>query len=780
LKDAEIHYGAGRLLQAEIGSRTAIGLAPHYFDALHLLGILCAQSGRLAEALTYLKRAAEVHGEDAECHFNIGNLLRALGRPDEAHAAFEAAISRRPRFAEAYNNLGNVQRDMNLNALALGNFEQAIALKADFPEALSNKARMLLDLGRDAEALDCAERALRLRPQFADALNIRGAALAAIGNLPEALTSLLGALRIQPDLIEARVNAGSVLRSLGRAPESLEHLRHALAVKRDFAPAHNGLALSFHSLRRLEEALESCVASLELDPAQPDFYNARGAILQEMRRLEQALASYEAASHLRPNDARAHRNRGAVLMELGRFEEAALALDKALELEPEHPWLEGMSLFARLQVCDWRDYSQRLRLLSERIAAGAQAAQPFVTLVLLDSLHLQACSASAWSRASTPFVTSSFGLTRRLERPLLHIAYYSADFHNHATAYLAAQMFEQHNRTRFKVFGFSYGPVTNDPMQRRLRDAFDEFIDVRNLSDQQVADLSRSLEIDIAVDLKGFTQGARSGIFALRAAPVQVSYLGYPGTMCSPYMDYLIADRCVIPEYLRQHYSERILYLPHSYQVNDRNRPVASDNHAPAEHRLPAQAFVFCCFNNAFKIAPPIFDIWMRLLGALPQAVLWLLSDSAAGESNLRQEAEVRGVEGSRLIFAERRPLDEHLARHHHADLFLDTWPYNAHTTASDALWMGLPVLTMAGESFASRVAASLLLAADLPELITNSPAEYEQAALHLATNQSILESIRARLLSVRDTCNLFNSGHFTRSMELAFESMHAEPASPV
>ncbi|MBY0510423.1 MAG: hypothetical protein K2P94_09740, partial [Rhodospirillaceae bacterium] len=356
----------------------------------------------------------------------------------------------------------------------------------------------------------------------------------------------------------------------------------------------------------------------------------------------------------------------------------------------------------------------------------------------------------------------------------IRIGYYSADFYAHATSYLMAGLFELHDRTAFEITAFSFGPDTQDAMQHRVTAAFDRFIDVRATSDAGVAALSRELRIDIAVDLKGYTQGDRMNIFAERAAPVQANFLGYPGTVGAPWMDYIIADAVVLPEAHRAHYAEKVVTLPGSYQVNDGRRVISARVFTRAELGLPEDGFIFCCFNHSAKILPDVFDIWMRILRSVPGSVLWLLKDYAPAADNLRKEAEKRGVDGARLVFAPRLPLADHLARLRAADLFLDTLPYNAHTTCSDALWAGVPVLTRKGAAFAGRVAASLLTAVGLPELIVATAAEYERLAVTLAADSNRLAQLRRKLAANRATAPLFDTPRFARHLEEAYARMHA------
>jgi predicted O-linked N-acetylglucosamine transferase (SPINDLY family) len=353
------------------------------------------------------------------------------------------------------------------------------------------------------------------------------------------------------------------------------------------------------------------------------------------------------------------------------------------------------------------------------------------------------------------------------------VGYFSADFHNHATGYLMAELFELHDKSKFELIGFSFGPIANDEMRQRLAKSFDQFIEVGKKSDVEIAKLSRDLNIDIAIDLKGFTQDSRTGIFAYRAAPIQVNYLGYPGTMGADYIDYIIADKTLIPLETQSYYSEKVAYLPDSYQVNDRKRSISGQQFTREELSLPENGFIFCCFNNNFKILPTTFACWMRILKAVEGSALWLFQDNHWAVDNLKKEASNHGIDASRLVFAERMPLSEHLARHNLADLFLDTLPYNAHTTCSDSLWAGLPVLTLMGHTFPGRVSASLLSALGLPELITKTQDEYEALAIELAKNPHNLAEIKFKLANNRFTFPLFGTPLFIKNLEAVYIKMH-------
>jgi len=509
----------------------------------------------------------------------------------------------------------------------------------------------------------------------------------------------------------------------------------------------------------------------------PDIAEAHANLangLREQHRYDEALAGFDRAIALRPGSAETHRDRATTLQNLGRYEDALAAYGQAMALQPELEFLPGMAAHARMMVCDWRRADQDIRALSERIERGEPAAMPFPVVALTGSPRLQRQAAEIYVRTKYPADPALPPIARRPPGDKLRIGYFSADFYNHATAYLMAELFECHDRTAFEIVAFSFGPDAGDAMHQRVAAGVDRFADVRHRSDRDVAALARSLQIDIAVDLKGFTKDFRTGIFACRAAPIQVNWLGYPGTMGASYIDYIVADPCLIPAHDLPHYAEKIVWLPDSYQPNDRQRRIADRTPARAEAGLPAEGFVFCCFNNSYKITRDVFSIWMRILRRVEGSVLWLLADNAAAASNLRAAAVQGGVAPERLAFAQRQPLPEHLARHRLAGLFLDTLPYNAHTTASDALWAGLPVLTRAGATFAGRVAASLLQASGLSDLIVDTAEDYEATAVALATDAAALAAIRQRLARSRTTAPLFDTPRFTRALEAGYQAMQA------
>jgi predicted O-linked N-acetylglucosamine transferase (SPINDLY family) len=462
-----------------------------------------------------------------------------------------------------------------------------------------------------------------------------------------------------------------------------------------------------------------------------------------------------------------------VLCELRRYDEAIAAYDRALSIKPDLECIEGSRLNAKMNLCNWERLDEERNNLTETVISGKANTDPLVMLRLSDlsEVHLR-CARSRIAVKHPQKVKSIWKNTIYMHEKI-HVGYVSADLHKHATAHLIAELFELHDKARFSITAFSLGRDDKSDMRRRLVGAFDRFIDCRVLSDYQVASAIAGAEIDILIDLKGFTQDARTNIFAHRPAPVQVNYLGYPGSMGAPYIDYIIGDATLLSTANESFYTEKVVQLPNSYQPNDRKRQISSKIFTRREVGLPESGFVFCCFNDNYKILPSTFASWMRILRSVDSSMLWLLAETQTATLNLRKQAEKCSIDPSRLVFANRLDLPEHLARHQLVDLFLDTLPYNAHTTASDALWAGVPVLTQVGNAFAGRVAASLLNAVGLPELITHSAEEYEALAIELALQPEKLNAIKQKLARGRLATPLFNTPLYTRHLEAAYEAMY-------
>jgi protein O-GlcNAc transferase len=782
LQDGFSFHREGRLYDAQVMYEQILQKQGNNFDALQLLALAHMQQGNVEIALEYFDKALQVDQTNATVFYNRGLTLQDLKRPDEAIKSYDQAIGLNPDFAQAYNNRGNALQDLGRLEEALISYGQAIRLDPDYAEAYSNQGLTLQDLKRLDEALKRFDQAIGLRPDYAEAYYNRGNALQDLGRLEEALKSYDQAIRLNPDYAAAHNNRGLTLQDLKQLDEAIKSYDQAIGLNPDHIQAYNNRGNALQDLRRLDEALKSYDQAIRLNPNYADAYNNRGVTLQDLKQLDEALKSYDQAIRLKPDYADAYNNRGNALLELKRLDEALSSYDQTIRLKPDYEFILGNRLHTQMKLCDWSNFSNRLLELQSCLLTERRVTTPFPVLGLFDNPEIHLLASKIYVDTKYPASQVLGPFIKRVPDGKIRVGYYSADFHNHATAYLMAELFESHDPNRFEIYGFSFGPNKNDEMHLRLSKTFKQFSHVSNFSDIEIAKLSRELGIDIAVDLKGFTGDSRTGIFALRCAPIQVNYLGYPGTMGAPYIDYIVADQTVIPIENQKYYSEKIVYMPHSYQVNDAHRKISDKLFTKQELGLPEESFVFCSFNNNYKILPETFDIWMDLLQEVDSSVLWLFEDNLTASVNLRLQAQHRGVDPSRLVFAKPMDLVDHLARHQLADLCLDTLPYNAHTTASDALWAGLPVLTLPGQSFAARVAASLLTALDMPELIAESREDYREKAISLATNQVLLKQIKEKLNRNRLIAPLFNGQIFAKNIEKAYEAMiqrHANDQSP-
>ena len=613
---------------------------------------------------------------------------------------------------------------------------------------------------------------LVLKPDFFPSLHLLAIVQSTLGRKNESLMTLRRALAVQADDPEALNNRGAMLLEIGRFEEALQTYDQLLAGKPDNSGALNSRGVALHKLRRREEALISYQRALAASPEYEKALSNRSHILMDLGRFEEALASSHNALIARPSFPETLSNRGIILKQLNRFDEAIKSYECVLALAPNDTGTLGGLIDCATRICDWN----RLEAWSSKMAAiirrGQSVGSPFMTLGIYDDPHLQSLAASSFVRDLFAFPMPAIQRERVWRNQKIKIAYLSADFRRHALAVLLTELFELHDRSQFEVIAVSFGPDDSSEERKRLVAVFDRFIDVRTKSDLEIANLVANLRIDIAVDLMGHTKGARPGILAHRPAPIQANYLGFPGTTGAAFIDYIIADANVLPLDRQLHCTERIVHLPRCYQGNDRKRRIAEHVPTRGQVGLPATGFVFCCFNNCWKITPTVFDVWMRLLRAVEGSVLWLLRDNDKAEHNLKCEAVARAVHPARLVFADRIAAADHLARHRLADLFLDTLPYNAHTTASDALWVGLPVLTCKGNTFAARVAASLLEAIGLPDMVTDNLRDYESLALTLARHPSLLLNLKMRLGKNRDIYPLFDTDRFRRNLEAAYIRM--------
>ena len=639
-------------------------------------------------------------------------------------------------------------------------------------EALRAQAHAQHGARRLEEAEQSYRRILDVVPDDLEARHMLGVLRLEQDRAQEALEIMAPLLGEAPDHADLRTHHGLALQTLGRTDEALAGFDRALAIKPD-----NALTLLFRGnllldAGRVEDALVSYDRLLQIAPGYDEAWFRRGAALWLMERFEDALASYRNALAINPSRFGAAFNSGTTLLKLERYDEALAVFEQAAVLAPGHRYLLGAMAGAVSGACDFGRWKGLRAPMIEAVRDRTALIAPLTFMPFCDDGAVRRACSESFAADQVPASITPLWTGERYAHDRIRIAYLSSDFYQHATAELIAGLIETHDRGTFDVTAVSFSRDDGSPLRQRIIKAFDHFKDVRAMTDADVARWLRVQEIDIAVDLKVHTEGARAGILAHRPCPVQVNYLGYPGTIGAPWLDYIIGDAVVLPFSDQNFYNEKIVHLPHCYQANDARRAIAESVPGRAEAGLPQKAFVFCCFNAAWKITPAIFDVWMRLLKAVPGSVLWLLEDNLSMPGHLRAEAGARGVDVARLVFAPRAEPASHLARHRLADLFLDTLPYGAHTTASDALWTGLPLLTCLGRRFDGRVAASLLKTIGLSELVTTSLDEYEALALALARDPERLAGLRARLAANRLSSPLYDVAKFTRYLEAAYRCM--------
>jgi protein O-GlcNAc transferase len=806
-------YNRGCILQALGRHKDALGcfdraltLKPDYAPAMINRGNVLAQTGRFGDALASYDLALALMPPSAELLLNRGNVLFELNRYAEALGSYEQALSKEPKAAIIWNNRGNAQAELGRYADALVSFGCAIALESNYADAyfsrgsalmklerdgealadfekvlardprnvaaLHSRGRVLRKLSRFAEALTCFEQVLAEEPAHADVAVDKGVTLIAMKRYADAVLAFDKALAIVPDNVEAQTNRASALLRLKRYEEARADAARATTADPKNAAAWHNLGAALAGLRRPEESLACYDNALALAPENSTTWNNRGAAMLALKEEEGALPFFDKSLQLNPADPDALANRASAYSALRRFSDAVADSDRALALDPDLSFATRIGIHSRLHACDWTRRDEDIARVTAGLNAGSRIINALDHRGLCDSEEECLIAARLWNAEEYPPSPNSLWQGEAYSHDKVRIAYISTDFRAHAVAFLIVGCFEHHDKQRFETTAISLHPSDGSETRQRMENAFDHFIGVESMSDADVAALLREREIDIAIDLNGYTGDARTGILSHRPAPVQVNYLGYPGTLGASYIDYIIADPTVIPEEDKIHYSEKVVYLPDAYQANDRKRRVAEKIPTRAQVGLPPTGFVFACFNNTHKIGPQMFDIWMRLLKTVEGSVLWLFEDNRQAAENLKREAVARGVAAHRLIFAPRVLPPDHLARTKLADLFLDTLPYNAHTTASDALWMNLPVVTCPGHTFPSRVALSLLKAIGMPELATSTLAEYEALARTLAGDPERLAAIKTKLRGNRDSKPMFDTARFTRYLESAYTTM--------
>ena len=735
LKQAFALHQQGRLAEAEAIYLSLIKIQPKQHQIMLLLGALYIQASKFDKAVNCINRSLKLNFDNPQGHCNLGAALEGLDRLESALASLDKAVILKADYPLAWFNRGNVLTKLKRYELAAQSYAQACHFKPDYPEAWMNHGLALQSLRQFDDALLSQERALALRPDYAEAL----------------------------------CNKGNILLDLKRSKDAISCYKEAIALKPDYANAFYNMGNALNSLKRPLEAIEQFQHALTLDPNFVQVYCNLGATYKELHQFEAALTCLQNAISLDPEDADVHFNLLHLYEETKQFEQAIVHIKKLRSLRNEKSLdFEGPQLFIKMRTCDWQDLTQAIEAVRLRVFEDKEPTELLPLLAISDELSFLKQAAAQYTAKNYPSQLSTplTNLISSYER--IAIGYFSSDFNHHAVSILSAELFELHDRSKFEVHVFYLGHAPRDTTAERIAAAVDHFWECRHIDDESLLTLARQYKLSVAVDLNGATAGCRMSVFAMRLAPIQINYLGFPGSVGTDYHDYIIADDYVVPDNLAHGYTEKVMRLP-CFQVNDRKRKVSADTPTRSDLGLSDSAMVYCCFNNTYKISPILFDAWMNILRQVEHGVLWLLGDTPSTQLNLQRCAAKAGIDPQRLVFASRVAYEDYMARYRCADVFLDTFPFNAGTTASDALWMGLPLITYSGHSYASRMAGSLLHAVGLPELIASDIHGYQALAVELSLQPERLQELRRRLIDMRDSCLLFDTPRFTRSLESAY-----------
>lgn len=756
--------------------RQALVATPGDGAVLEYLGLALLHLGAFDEAEPFLRRASAISGAPASVWMRLGIALLRQGRAQEALAPLQHAITMAPHDTDCLLNLGLAMSAAGDQTGAEKQFSTVLATVPDHPDALFNLGVLEMEARHPAAAAQWFKRVLDTHPQHPDALINLGVISEENKDTRQALELFQRAVAANPDNAQALTKLGNALARAGQHAPAYRHLQVAASAQPKSIEALEGLAHTCAALGRFKEATTRFEQALLLEPENPVLTAALAGAQLQQGDLDGAQRRAEQAIQIDPKQPSPYQVLADVLFFRKAHAEAIAILERGYA-QTGNGTLLGMLAAELRRTCQWDRWSRIWPAVEAGLDDKTMLGSPFALLAQPATAKQQLAYARRWASrfpAHAPAIPDTQRAVPAGRR--FRIGYLSSDFHEHATAYLMAELFELHDRDAFEIFAYSHGPEDHSPMRTRLRAACEHFIDIAWDPDDIAIRRIRDDQLDILIDLKGYTMGSRTALLAARPCAIQVSWLGYPGTMGADFIDYVIADPTIIPSGMEAFYSEHVVRLPHSYQPNDRQRAVA-DTISRIEYGLPDNALVLCCFNQTFKISPEIFACWMRILQHFETAVLWLLEDNPVATHSLRAAAVAQNVAPERLMFAPRLPLPEHLARYRVADLALDTFPYTSHTTASDALWCGCPLVALCGETFPARVSSSILAACGLPDLITHSIAAYEQKIGELAASPAALGNIRTRVAAARDSAPLFDTAAFTRDLEALFLNMHAATA---
>ncbi len=702
------------LLDAERDLLELIQVKPTDSDLFNLVGVIYSVRNLHAEAINWFERGIKISITNDALFLNLGTSLMSLGKNNDAIEAFNNAIKINPNSVHSYFNLGNLYLDLEQYEECIKYYDQALKIKNDFVDCLINKA----------------------------------VALANQDNAVQAIFEYKKALDFESNNSKIHLNLASLYEINKKYEEALAHYDRAIQIKPDYPEAWNNKGVILGDLRRYEEALAHYDRAIQIKPDYPEAWNNKGVILGDLRRYEEALAHYDRAIQIKPDYPEAWNNKGVILGDLRRYEEAVEHYKRAINLDENLDWSLGNLIHSKLMIADWRDLDEEIDILKKKLLEGKNVTTPFPLLSLIDNENLHQVTAKNYVAQKFPVQKKLGKIEREISKEKkIVIAYFSSDFSNHPVIYLLNELFELHNREKFTVYAFNTGSPISGYEAVRLKKSFDHFVEAGQLTDIEITEKSRKFSVDIAINLGGHTDNSRVNVFAYRTAPIQVNFLGYPGTMGAEYIDYIIADEQVVPHESFQYYSEKVVWMPNSFLPYDSKRMPSKIKYTRSEYGLPEDKFVYCCFNNAYKFNPRILSVWIKIMEKNRHSVLWLSSNNPAFQKNMANHFERGEIKKERIIFASKiENHEEYLSAYSLADLFLDTNPYNAHATALDALRGGLPVLTMAGDSFASRVGKSILYSKNINELIAKNDKDYIDKAILYSESKKEYENVRKKI----------------------------------
>ena len=786
LKKATQYYRSGRLEKADRIYKAVLTRMPNHPDALHLRGLIANRRGDRKKARELIGAAIGINPHHSTYYNNLGAVSRSDGEMEAAVTCYRKAISLEPEYADAWYNLGTVYHTTGTLDEAVSCYKRAIHCHPQYIDALNNLAAALNEMGKFEASIACCRRVIAMNANHAAAYNNLGNALKETEQLPEASNCYQKAIALLPDQCEFYNNLANVHMDMGNIMLAVEFYRQAVDLNPDFAQAYNGMGTAMKALGNQEAALSCFEKTVRIQPNDFQGYHNMGNTYLEMSDFPKALACYTRAVDINPDHPEPYLNMGFAYRDLTCPEEEYQSYKKALQVNPGHEKAVSHMVHYLMQACDWQSlerFNDQLdRMTWAALETGKKAEEmPFLNLARTDDIELNYRLARSWSseiekqcaplRIIRPTTESICGISRS-SRQRITIGYLSNNFKNHPTAHLTAGIFRAHDRDRFKVHCYSYGEDDRSTYRKKIQSTCDHFSDLQNMDHLTAARKIADDKVDILIDLVGYMKGHRLQIPAFRPAAIQVRWLGMAGTTGAHFFDYILTHPIVTPEHHASCYSEAFAYLPDGYQVNDRDQKISEARITRSEMQLPPDTFVFCCFCTHYKIDPVIFKAWMNILKRIPDSVLWLLKGKGKVMENLKNAAQSHGIDGSRLIFAEKISKARHLKRLQLADLALDTTAVNGAATTSDALWAGIPVITKTGKHFASSMSACILSAVGMSELVVRDLAGYEMLALKLASQPNLLGITKDKLNHNRFTQALFNTPHFVAHLESAYRMM--------